>query len=97
MAASLTAVLRAFGVTQKPRYFPNMPRVCASTAGSEPNTVETIGTNTHCSIMLTVRQREYLAGRGGSKTRFMYTEKIRNTVAACIMVRVKTGRLKIKT
>src|SRR5262245_57335108 len=74
-----------------------MSLVWASIAGSEPNTEETIGENTHCQIIEKDFQRLYSAGRLGSSTIFTYIEKIRKNVAILMIARVMRGKLSANT
>src|SRR3989344_2446979 len=92
-----TSCFRIFGVTKNSMYLPNIIRVCASIAGMEPNTEDTIGLKIHCQTMDKDFQRLYSFGRGGNSTKLTYMEKIRKKVAILMIARVRTGRFRAKT
>src|SRR3989344_4682135 len=54
-----------FSVTKKPRYLPNIKRVCASIEGKALNTIKLGKRNNHWNSKLAYAVREMCAGRGG--------------------------------
>src|SRR3990167_6770162 len=87
----------AFGVTQKPIYFPSIILTWASSAGIEPKIIILTGRISHCNTMARLLIKPYWGGRLGKSLVEIIAEKIMPIMAAVIKVRDTTGRLFDKT
>jgi hypothetical protein len=81
------------GVTQKPKYLPNINLLCDSKAGMAPNTIILKGRISHWPTIIIFLKKEWPGGLLGKSKVDIAAENTRPAKAIVIKVLVMLGRL----